>query len=269
MSPEKYVLLNKAVGETPLEVLEAWRTTRPDLANVPMAYAGRLDPMASGQLLVLIGEECKKQEEYHDLDKEYQVEILFGAHSDSGDVLGIVTSCEYPEIKVADLNKVLENLIGEIELPYPVFSSKTILGKPLHTWVMENRLHEITIPTRRSHIYQLSLNKLSTLSRQEVTETALTKIELIPKVTDPRKALGNDFRRPAVRLAWQEFKASGSSKDVFYLANFTCICSSGTYMRTLAEVIANKLDTKGLAFSIHRSTIGKWSAAENSWSMKF
>ncbi len=76
MSLEKYVLLDKKVGETPLETLETWRDTREDLKGVPMAYAGRLDPMASGQLLILIGEECKVQEKYHHLDKEYQVGIL-------------------------------------------------------------------------------------------------------------------------------------------------------------------------------------------------
>lgn len=85
-----YVLLHKAVGQTPLEVLELWRQTKPELKNTPLAYAGRLDPMAEGVLLVLIGDECKKQTEYHHLDKEYEFEVLFGLASDSGDVLGLI-----------------------------------------------------------------------------------------------------------------------------------------------------------------------------------
>lgn len=264
-----YILLEKKVGQTPLETLKIWQNENPELVNIPMAYAGRLDPMASGSLLILIGEECKKQSEYHNLDKEYRVGILFGAQSDSGDVLGIISTHNYPEIKTEMIEEVLKTLIGDIELPYPVFSAKTVQGKPLHTWTVENRLHEIIIPTRKSTIYKLDLNQLSTLTRKEVVERSLTKIELIPPVTDPRKALGNDFRRPDVRKSWQNFLESGAAEDIFYLADITCICSSGTYMRTLAEVIATKLDTRGLAFSIHRTVVGKYNQSNKTWLERF
>jgi tRNA pseudouridine55 synthase len=269
MLPQKYVLLDKKVGETPLETLEAWRLNKPELASIPLAYAGRLDPMASGQLLVLVGEECKNQTEYHDLDKEYQVGILFGASSDSGDVLGLVSENLNREVTLSKLKKTLLELVGSIEFPYPIFSSKTVQGKPLHTWTMENRLHEITIPTRKSDIFKLSIDRLYTQTRFEVAENALTKIELIPQVTDPRKALGNDFRRPQVRQSWQEFKENGNENDIFYIADITCICSSGTYMRTLAEEIAKKLNTFGLAYSIHRSVIGRYNQEASTWSKIF
>ncbi len=270
MSHLTYVLLDKKVGETPLETLETWRKNRPELQGVPLAYAGRLDPMASGQLLVLVGEECKQQERYHHLDKEYQVEVLFGAHSDSGDVLGLITERPVPQIPhEAAVAGVLEGFIGTIELPYPVFSSKTVHGKPLHTWAVENRLHEITIPTRLSEIYKLQLQSLATHTRAAVVEQALKKIESIPPVTDPRKALGNDFRRTDVRATWHTFRDNGSLEDSFTIATISCTCSSGTYMRTLAEIIANKFATEGLAFSIHRSAIGTYDTAANSWSKLF
>lgn len=86
---EPYVVLYKKVGQTPLHVLEAYKNEHPELANVPMAYAGRLDPMAEGKLLVLQGDECKVQEKYHSLDKEYEFEVLFGVSSDTADVLGL------------------------------------------------------------------------------------------------------------------------------------------------------------------------------------
>lgn len=83
------VVLEKAVGETPLQCVEAWRATQsPAFAEVPLAYAGRLDPMASGKLLVLIGDECKQQENYHELDKAYDFSVLLGIGSDTHDVLG-------------------------------------------------------------------------------------------------------------------------------------------------------------------------------------
>jgi tRNA pseudouridine(55) synthase len=265
MSLAPYIILEKQVGETPLENLEAWRATEPSLQSVPLAYAGRLDPMASGKLLILIGEECKRQEEYHNLDKEYQVSILFGTHSDSGDVLGLIKSQSCPTINKDQLEVTLQSLIGEVELPYPIFSAKTVGGKPLHTWAMEGRLSEITIPRRKSIIYQLTLNNLTKKTRKEIVNLALAKIDLIPKVTDPRKALGNDFRRTEVKETWQKFLNSGKEEDLFTSAQITCICSSGTYMRTLAEVIGETMNMESLAFSIHRSIIGKYDGVKQEW----
>jgi tRNA pseudouridine(55) synthase len=264
-----FVVLDKAVGQTPLEVAEAWRVTKPELAGVPLAYAGRLDPMASGQLLILIGDECKKQAEYHDLDKEYQVRMLFGAMSDSGDVLGLIKESGPYAVTDIDVSTVLAKLVGEITMPYPIFSAKTVAGKPLHTWTMEGRLSEITIPTRTSHIYSLSLNNLETLTRTEVADTAITKIALLPPVTDPRKSLGNDFRRPEVHKAWEAFRNTGSATDVFYIADTTVLCSSGTYMRSLSEMVAKALHTTGLAFSIHRSKMGHFDNDTKTWSRLF
>lgn len=269
MATQPYIVLEKAVGQTPLEVLEQWRATQPALANVPLAYAGRLDPMASGKLLVLIGEECKSQTNYHHLDKAYDVEILCGVQSDSGDVLGVISEHPCPTLSKDNVVEVLNTFIGEVTFPYPIFSAKTVQGKPLHTWTMEDRLEEITIPKKKSTIYSLTLADMRTESRASVAAAALQKIETIPPVTDERKALGNDFRRPLVRAGWQQFTNTGNAEDQFYIARIHCICSSGTYMRTLAELVAKKLQTEGLAFSIHRTEIGTYDAAQQSWSHRF
>lgn len=257
---KRFIVLEKTVGQTPLECAEAWRTTvSPAYHNTPLAYAGRLDPMASGKLLILIGDECKRQDDYFGLDKEYQFEILFGVGSDTADVLGLLSPASKTEttITTAELQSVTQTLTGQIELPYPHFSSKTVAGKPLHTWTLEGRLDEIEIPTKQSSVHSLRLTNVRTVSKQSVFDYATEKIETIPPVTEPKKALGNDFRRPEVRLSWQEFLDTPSTV-VFQIATFTCIASSGTYMRTLAEVIARECGTTGLAYSIHRTNIGRY-----------
>lgn len=251
-----YVVLEKKVGETPLACLEAYRLQHPELTQIPMAYAGRLDPMASGKLLVLQGDECKVQEKYHGLDKEYEFEILFGVSSDTQDVLGIVQKHGGSNVARAKLEEVAQCFIGQIELPYPLFSSKTVKGKPLHTWTLEGRVNEITIPTKRSQIHSLEVLEMQTLTQKEVYAYAAEKIETIPKVTDARKAIGNDFRRTEVRASWKAF--AETQNENYTVAKIRCVCSSGTYMRSLSEAIAAKLGTTGLAFSIHRTIIGSY-----------
>ena len=60
---EKY-FVHKRWGETPLEALERLRAEEGIAADVPMTYAGRLDPAAEGLLIILTGEECKNKDAY-------------------------------------------------------------------------------------------------------------------------------------------------------------------------------------------------------------
>ena len=87
---KKIILLNKKEGETPLEALDRFRMANPKYKDEKMTYAGRLDPMASGVLLVLVGEEIKQKDKYLALNKEYEFEILFGFATDTYDILGKV-----------------------------------------------------------------------------------------------------------------------------------------------------------------------------------
>jgi tRNA pseudouridine(55) synthase len=225
--------------------------------------------MASGKLLVLIGEECKKQSEYHNLDKEYEFSVLIGVASDTHDVLGrLSTQNSQPEEITSELLHALtESLTGNITFTYPLFSAKTVKGKPLHMWTLEGRLDEIEIPTRTSTIYELEFTHLETKPRQEIAALALQKINTIPKVTDSRKALGNNFRRDDIRADWQEFATNFSLPPEYTIAHFRCVCSSGAYMRTLATIIAEKLQTTGIAWHIHRTKIGTFDGAD--WKQLF
>ena len=267
---QKYVVLEKEVGETPLSCAEKWRATQPDLIGIPLSYAGRLDPMASGKLLVLIGEECKHQADYHGLDKEYEFSVLFGIASDTHDVLGRLTpKPDMPDISKDELERIAMSLLGEFTFSYPLFSAKTVQGKPLHMWTLEGRLDEIKIPTRTSEIYELELTEIETKPRQEISAIALQKINTIPEVTDPCKALGADFRRSDVRTDWQDIATNYSLPAEYTIAHFRCIASSGAYMRTLATIIAEKLGTTGLAYHIHRTKIGIFDKQNKVWNKEY
>ena len=288
---DKYVTIEKAVGETPLSCAEKYRENHQELDGLAMAYAGRLDPMASGKLLVLLGEECKNQTSYHGLDKEYEFSILFGIESDSQDVMGrlkpfLPTDTEKERLAaggfgwgdagvtdscllVEKVSTEIKNFVGKVELPYPIFSSKTVQGKPLHTWTMEGRLGEIEIPTKESEVFELELVKTEEISRQDMVEQALEKVNSVPPVTELRKALGNDFRRVDVRKDWDKILKNDTLPDTYQIAHLRCVASSGTYMRTLASEIAKSIGTVGLAWSIHRTKIGKFDSKNKTWSLEY
>jgi tRNA pseudouridine(55) synthase len=254
------MVLNKKRGETPLELLHSWKSAHPEFQDVAMSYAGRLDPMAEGKMLVLLGEECKKQDQYTKLDKEYEIEVLIGLKTDTGDVLGM------PEILAAqsaaaysrqDIKKALQHEVGPHSRRYPVFSSKTVQGKPLFLYALENKLDTITIPEHIETIYKimhLSSYQLTTIELQNKIEELLA---VVPRSNEPSKILGADFRQDEVRAKWQELLKEVPAQQ-FTILKLRVICGSGTYMRTLAERIGMSLGSTALALSINRTKMGKY-----------
>ena len=121
--------LYKNRGETPLECLERFRGTKPELQNESMTYLGRLDPLAEGVLLVGAKEhvEQKEREKFFGLDKEYDFTAIFGFETDTYDVMGRVLKSETTEdLQEIDLIKICKIYEGEREQKYPKYSSKMI-----------------------------------------------------------------------------------------------------------------------------------------------
>lgn len=262
------ISVQKKRGQTPLEALDALRAGRPELATVPLAYAGRLDPMASGTLLVLVGEECKKQKQYHDLDKEYETEILLGVSTDTGDALGMPTIAPQHTVQKAitfeQVKAVLPTLIGSHELPYPAFSSKVVEGIPLFERSLDGSIESVSIPTHIETVHSLSLLGLKMYSTKELEDRIVKDLAVVPRSDDPRKARGADFRQDAIRTAWNTLFAevshafpSGTAPQ-WTVVRLRATVASGTYIRTLATRLAERLSTSGIALSIHRTKVGRY-----------
>jgi len=255
---KKYAITEKQLGETPLEATERWRSIHNVSVTTPLAYAGRLDPMATGKLLVLIGDECKVQEKYHHFDKQYEFEILFEFATDTQDVLGLPTRSESPtSLSRENVEEKINALRGTHTFPYPLFSAKTVKGKPLHTWTLEGRLDEIEIPTREMRVYTAHVISFETVTAATLRDRIFSKINSFPEVTDGRKALGRDFRRTDIRAEWNKLLLSDHTSS-FLIVKAQAIVSSGTYIRTLAEHVGTMLGTQSLAFSIRRTNIGSF-----------
>lgn len=265
----------KEWGKTPLETLDVLRQRYPVLEGIPLSYAGRLDPLAEGLMLVLVGETNKDREKYLHLDKTYEVEILFGSKTDTGDLFGVPTvNCTEDLLKspsknskdsldevvrqkiqgklVDEVSAILKSFLGKQQFPYPVYSSKTVQGKPLFQWMNEGRIGEIEIPKTDVEIYSLEMLASASVRGPEILE----KVELA------LNSVKGDFRYDEIRTGWREILGNKSDVD-FYVAKIQCECSSGTYMRVLAEEIGKKIrgsgaqeDMPALAYSIKRTRVG-------------
>jgi tRNA pseudouridine55 synthase len=236
------ILLHKLVGQTPLEALEQYRAAHPELAGMPMTYAGRLDPMASGLLLVLAGDDCKQKDTLNALPKTYQAQILFGVGSDSFDVLGIPTISDAPLPSQAQIDEAISALVGTHQLQPPIYSSIPYQGKPLFTWAQTGRLTQAEVPTRPMTITEATFESCELTTMGALLNEIESRIELVQ----------GDFRQQAILQAW---RAIPSSTPVA-IAHTTFSVTSGTYIRSIAQHLGETLQTRALLFSLHRSSIG-------------
>ncbi len=248
--PSGLIPVYKKYGETPLECLTRLRLKFPALERVTLSYAGRLDPLAEGLMLILVGKEFNRDRKtYLKLDKEYELEILFGISTDTGDILGIPKQSDIRKgaINADIVRQIIPSLIGKQLFHYPAFSSRTVKGKPLFAWTKENKLSDIVIPTAEIH-----LRKISMYATNEVPASTLA--DQIKKAV---ALVNGDFRQTEILAAWSNlFSKQVSQSDKFFTCSLKVTCSSGSYMRTLAEEIGKRLGVPALAYSIRRIKMG-------------
>ena len=242
------VNLYKNLGETPRERLERLRVQKAHYAHEVLSYAGRLDPMAEGVLLCLVGSANKRREQYLDLSKEYVLDVLFGFSTDTYDVLGRVMDNGDPAtIHRKAIEKGLNEFRGHVSQEYPPFSSKTVGGKSLFEWARGNALSALVLPERSVLVYDISLEGIYKIKEEALLsyiETGVDKVQ-------------GDFRQDEILRIWKKnLKANGERE--FPCATIKVSCSSGTYMRSIAHALGKELGVPALALHILRTQVGEF-----------
>ncbi|HMR55365.1 MAG TPA: hypothetical protein PKD34_02115 [Candidatus Doudnabacteria bacterium] len=242
------ICYNKRVGQTPLEAIEELRTKRPELSDKSITYAGRLDPMADGLLLLLVGHAVHRKDELSSLSKTYRAKILLGVGSDSYDILGLVATKEFKQPSELEINQAVTALVGQHQFPYPAFSSKPVNGKPLWQWMKEGKLPEITIPTREMNVLSAELFGSEFLDWLEIYEYATTSIAKI----------SGDFRQSDAISSWKNLDGATGAGQKFMIVEVNFDVTSGTYIRTLAHELGKSLHCPALLYQLTRTSIGEY-----------
>ncbi|MFA6397833.1 MAG: hypothetical protein WDK96_03260 [Candidatus Paceibacterota bacterium] len=247
---QKVFNLYKKIGETPLQRLDRF-INEGGLLGEKLSYVGRLDPMASGVMIVVLGDENKNRANYLSFDKEYEFEVIFGVSTDTHDLLGKITSFDNKKLIQEDfsleIEKELKTFLGKIKQKYPIYSSKPVSGKPLFEWAREDRLEEIEIPEKEIEVFNTSLSKTYQISRDELENNIKEKIELI----------SGDFRQEEILKTWDKYLKE-NSQESYLIAKIKINCSSGTYVRKIVDDLGKKLGIPTTTFSISRTRVGDY-----------
>ena len=126
------ILVNKPKTWTSFDVVNKMRTDVRHEYQIPfvkIGHAGTLDPLASGLLIICIGKNTKKIDQFQGLEKEYTGTMMLGATTPSYDFETQIDE-RYPITHITPqlLNETVKKFIGAVWQYPPNFSAKKIQG---------------------------------------------------------------------------------------------------------------------------------------------
>ena len=150
LTPSGIILVDKPAGPTSFAIVAAVRRR----TGARTGHAGTLDPFATGLLLLLSGAATRLQPRFVGLDKRYLTEIDLSARTSTGDPEGEVVE-EHEPPSLPELERGLDELRGEVELPIPAASAVKIGGE--RAYKLHRRGVVVDMPVRRMRVHELRL----------------------------------------------------------------------------------------------------------------
>lgn len=145
--------LNKPEGPTSRDCVNVLQRL---LKPVKVGHAGTLDPIASGVLLVLVGQAVRLTDAIHTLPKTYVGTFQLGVTNESADIESpIVPLLDPPRLTSSQIEDTLHAFTGNIQQTPPKFSAVWIDGKRAHELARSGQ--EFEIPKREVNIASLAL----------------------------------------------------------------------------------------------------------------
>ena len=194
-----------------------------------VGHAGTLDPLATGLLIVCFGKATKDVEEFQEADKEYVVTVKLGAttatddrgseESQGDEVTGLQGGVETEQ--QGDTGHLTSSPSKSLQVP-----SIEIVSSLME---FEGTQHQI--PPAYSAIKHAG-RKQYDLARKGKAFVSRPRVVTINSITD-------------VKVEWP-------------MVDFTMSCTKGTYVRSVARDLGNKLGCGGYVWSLRRTRSGNF-----------
>lgn len=212
-----------------------------------IGHTGTLDPMAEGVLPVCIGKATRVVDFLADRDKEYRAVVRLGVTTDTDDVTGNVLSA-VPSEEMAErvagglltetaVRDVVSQFVGEIAQIPPMYAAIKVGGKKLYELARAGQT--IERKPRRVTIYGISAERVS---------------------------WGNFAERLYAETNTGLGDATIAGADTFAdypEIEMTVRCSKGTYIRSLARDIGERLGCGGTLAALTRTWVGAFSSEDS------
>jgi tRNA pseudouridine55 synthase len=152
-----FLNINKPLGLTSHDVVaRVRRIYKRDTGSKKVGHAGTLDPLATGVLIVCVGQATRLSDYVMHSTKAYRAQLQLGATTDTYDAEGnIITTTDASHITLDAVKAILPQFIGHIQQVPPMYSAIKIGGKKLYDLARAGQ--EIERPARDVYIEDISI----------------------------------------------------------------------------------------------------------------
>ena len=221
------LVLNKPEGITPIDFWKQYRDANLN-PKTKGGICGKLDPMATGKLAILLDEECKKMPQFLKMTKTYTFDVIVGISTDTDDILGLLTyqplcclsvdsihRSNQSDLSSDTINQVIQALkdykAQTTQQQFHNYSAIMVQGRetdtgplirrPLWWWSKNGLSHRVQAPIKDVTIHSMDISLPIIISLQDFVNTTLDRLS---KVTiNPAK-----FRLPQIINMWQSLKTN-------------------------------------------------------------
>jgi len=249
-------LVNKPAGFSSFTIVDIFKKILDD----KVGHAGTLDPLASGELLLLTGHTTKLTNTFITKPKQYQAIFVIGLHSDSYDLETPITLFE--QYSTLNINtKIISKILTILKTPKPIkvsgYSAIKQAGTPLYL-SKKSVYKEMTILNYKIISAQI-LNKdgvikkiLKLTSKIENNKILYFKISKEFDIK-PRSQQIKLFENLLLKMNQNIniLKNSTNVKDLFVIKTNLKV-TKGTYVRSIAQELEKHLNIPTITLSIKR-----------------
>ncbi|HWQ35938.1 MAG TPA: tRNA pseudouridine(55) synthase TruB [Blastocatellia bacterium] len=205
-----------------------------------VGHTGTLDPFATGVLVVCLNRATRLAQFLTGDDKEYLATVRFGYATDTGDLTGTATGpvTDARHLTAEMIEAALAPLRGRIRQIPPMYSAKKVGGVKLYE--MARRGEEIERAAIEVEIKELELLPVRSLREREQPA----------RLSDEAGRLGTTAPVPE---AGEQAACAPGCVDF----ELRVVCSSGTYIRALAEDIGKALGIGAHLAQLRRTRAGR------------
>ncbi|MBQ8838729.1 MAG: tRNA pseudouridine(55) synthase TruB [Bacteroidales bacterium] len=219
--------------------------------KLKVGHAGTLDPLATGVLIVCIGNATRLAETLQAHDKEYVAGIAFGATTPSYDLeKEIDRFFPYGHITEEAVRDALPQFIGRQKQVAPLFSAKSVDG--VRAYELARKLY------RNGESLDEAAEELI-----RVSEINISALELLsfdgPGANSNENNCGQEENKTSETAnASKRINVTDNSALGLPRATVRMECSKGTYVRAFARDLGEALESGAHLDSLQRSRSGEF-----------
>ena len=237
------IAVDKPVGWTSFQVVNKlkWLIKRAfNLKKFKIGHAGTLDPLASGLLLVCVGNATKRIEELQAGIKVYSGSMVLGATTPCYDLEQAIDHY-YPfdHINPDSIEIARNRFLGDIEQVPPMFSAVKVDGQ--RAYLSARNGDDVEISPKTVTVYDFTVNDFRQGSPDFVPPAPITNSNATREL----------YRNP-----------QGCVPEGLPQIDFRITCSKGTYIRSIARDFGLELNSGAFLASLRRERIGDFSLAD-------